>query len=238
MRYGKGNLAGVVLFDRDTKPVDGVRGQGRLLAGSWGRVDALADATIGKPGFFLRVSGTHSEANDYRDGDGRQVHSAYQRQSLNLLGGWLPDADTRLELSAVRSEAEAAYADRNMDGVIFDRDGLGIRLEKKRLSELWRKLELQASYNYIDHAMDNYTLCAKAANMAHAWNNPDRETYGLRALAELALSVSSALTLGADRQKNTHAAQLQRHEAHRSWRFGTRQRSGSDHGGLVRRAEL
>jgi iron complex outermembrane receptor protein len=206
VRYGNGNLAGVVSFERDTKPfaAAGARGFGSLMAGSWGRADAVADATFGNPQFYLRANGTHSESDDYEDGDGRKVHSFYERNSYNLVGGWTPDANTRLEISAAKSDAEAAYADRSMDGVVFDREGYGVKFEKLRINDVLRKVELQANYNYIDHVMDNYTLRSKAATANYSWNNPDRETHGLRASADLALGAATSLTLGADRQDNTH----------------------------------
>ncbi len=204
VRYGNGNLAGVVLFDREAKPFteSGVRGVASAMAGSWGRVDAMGDVTWGTPDYYVRGNGTYSDSDDYKDGDGNRVHSIFNRKSVNVRGGWTPDQNTRLELSAVRSEAEAAYADRTMDGVIFDRDGWGMRFEKKHISDVLRKVEAQYNYNYIDHVMDNYSLRTRTAN--YMWNNPDRETHGLRASADLGLGQATVLTLGIDRQENEH----------------------------------
>lgn len=204
VRYGNGNLAGVVSFERDVKPLkeSGTRGFGSLMAGSWGRLDGVADATFGTQKFFLRAIGTHSESDNYKDGDGRVTHSFYERKSLSLQGGWTPDADTALTLSAVRSEAYAAYADRSMDGVVFDRDGYDIKFSKKRISDVVRKIEAQYTYNYIDHVMDNYSLRTRTGN--YSWNNPDRETHGMRASIDLALGQAAILTLGMDRQENKH----------------------------------
>src|SRR5690606_39028256 len=146
-----------------------------------------------------------SESDDYEDGDGRTIHSFFERRSLGLEAGWTPDDDTRIALSAVRSEAEAAYADRMMDGSVFDRDGLGLKFEKKRLSPLLRKVEAQLNWNYIDHVMDNYSLRTKPPTVNYSWNNPDRETVGARTSAELALGDASVLTVGLDLQDNTHS---------------------------------
>ena len=206
VRYGNGNLAGVVLFDRANKPFTaaGIRGAASALAGSWGRFDAMADVTAGTPSFFVRGNATYADSDDYEDGAGAKVHSAFARKSLNVMGGWTPDQNTRLELSAVRSEAEAAYADRAMDGVIFDRDGWGVRFEKKNISETFRRIEAQFNHNYVDHVMDNYSLRSKAETAMFMWNNPDRETDGLRASADLAFGDSLQLTVGVDRQDNEH----------------------------------
>ena len=133
VRYGNGNLAGVVLFDREAKPFteSGLRGVVSAMAGSWGRLDGIGDVTWGTPDYYVRGNATYSDSDDYKDGDGSKVHSAFNRKSVNVMGGWTPDQNTRLELSAVRSEAEAAYADRTMDGVVFDRDGWGVALREE-----------------------------------------------------------------------------------------------------------
>lgn len=206
VRYGNGNLAGVVLFDRSNQPFEqaGVRGAASAMAGAWGRFDGMADVTFGTSSYFVRGSATYADSDDYEDGDGSKVHSAFTRKSINVMGGWTPDRDTRLEVSAVHSEAEAAYADRAMDGVVFDRDGWGVRFEKKRISNLLRRVEAQFNHNYVDHVMDNYSLRTKPAAAMYMWNNPDRETDGLRASADLAFGDAVLLTLGVDRQENEH----------------------------------
>jgi iron complex outermembrane receptor protein len=55
--------------------------------------------------------------------------------------GLTPDQDTRLELTFAKSDGQAAYADRSMDGV-FDRSNVGLKFEKSRISPLspsWRR---------------------------------------------------------------------------------------------------
>lgn len=118
VRYGNGNLAGVVLFDRDVTKLSqpGIRANGSLTGGSWGRLDGVASSNIGAEYGFLQATISHAEAGDYEDGDGRSIHSEYQRQSLSGVAGWTPNAHTRVMLDAIGSRAEAAYADRTMDG--------------------------------------------------------------------------------------------------------------------------
>jgi iron complex outermembrane receptor protein len=201
---GNGNLAGVVLFERDPDrhSAPGGYGTASLMAGSWGRIDAMAEGGYSAEKAYFRADASHAESNDYSDGDGREVHSSYLRQSLSAAAGWTPDRDTRLELNAVGSRAEAAYADRSMDGVKFDREGYGLKLEKRRLSPLLQKLSAQLDYNYIDHVMDNYSL--RPASAMYMVNNPDRETKSAKLSAELALSGATLLTVGADWQGNEH----------------------------------
>jgi iron complex outermembrane receptor protein len=203
--HGGGNLAGTALFERDTRPFEtaGVRGYAGLLAGSFNRNDQVVDVTGGgRPG-FVRFTGTRSAMNDYQDGDGRDVHSAYTRWNAGLVGGWTPDPDTRLELNVDRSDGEARYADRGMDGVLFDRTGYGLKYAKQNLSPLVQKFEAQVYHNYVDHVMDNYSLRTKTASM-YMISNPDRATDGARVLGGLAATTSTALTLGVDYQQNKH----------------------------------
>lgn len=204
--HGNGNLAGVVLFERDAPRFDapGARAHASLMAGGWGRLDGMLDASGGNPRFQLRGTVTHSESDSYRDGSGRLVHSLYQRRSQAMSAGWTPDDHTRVELSAVRSDAKAAYADRAMDGSVFDREGFGLKFEKRNLSERVRRVRVQLDHNYIDHVMDNYSLRARPASANYSWNNPDRRTNGMRAEAELAPGSATSLTVGLDRQENRH----------------------------------
>jgi iron complex outermembrane receptor protein len=203
--HGGGNLAGTVLFERQTRAFEapGVRAFGGAMVGSFDRHDELLDVTGGAPAGFARVIGTRTSANDYEDGAGNNVHSAYTRWSTSLIGGWTPDPDTRVELSLDRSDGEARYADRAMDGTLFDRTGYGMKFEKSSLSPLLGKLEAQVYHNYVDHVMDNYSLRPKTAAM-YMINNPDRTTQGARVAGKLSVATRTALTVGIDYQKNEH----------------------------------
>lgn len=207
--YGPGNSAGVVLFERDNKRFDpaGWKLNGSLMAGSFGRHDEVIDARGGTPDFYLRGSATNSHSDDYKDGDGKEVHSKYNRWSAGAAFGWTPDKDTRLEINATRSDGEAAYADRTMDGTKFARENYGIKFEKKNIASWLDKVEAQAYYNYVDHVMDNYSLrtFTPSATMPNkAVSNPDRETVGTRLAFTLRPFEASKAVLGFDAQHNKH----------------------------------
>jgi iron complex outermembrane receptor protein len=203
--YGPGNSAGTVLFERTIKRFDppGWKFNGSLAAGSFGRNDQVADIRAGTPDYYFQGTATRSDANDYEDGDGRKVHSAFTRWSTNGALGWTPDNDTRLELTGTHSDGQAAYADRTMDGVKFARDNVGLKFEKNRISPLVEKAEAQVFYNYVDHVMDNYSLRSQSG--AKMVSNPDRETVGGRAAIGLRLAEETKATLGVDYQTNKHA---------------------------------
>jgi iron complex outermembrane receptor protein len=207
--YGPGNSAGTVLFERliDRAAQAGTKVQGSLMLGSFGRNDEMLDARTGSESYYVRAGGTRSHSNDYKDGSGNTVHSKYTRWSTNAALGWTPDDNTRLELTAAKSDGEAAYADRTMDGTKFARDNIGLKLDKQHMGGTLDGIEAQVYYNYVDHVMDNYSLRTFTPSMMMpnpAVSNPDRKTVGARSVFDLAVSDASRAKVGIDYQTNTH----------------------------------
>jgi len=207
---GPGNSAGVVLFESERTRLDqaGVSGLATVTAASFGRLDAAVDARAGTPDFFARGAFTRTEGDDYEDGEGRAVHAAHERWSTNAALGWTPDVHTLVELSGALSDGDAAYADRMMDGVVFDRENLALRARREHLTPLIAAVEAQAGYNYVDHVMDNYSLRTFAPSMMMpnpSVSNPDRETTGGKIVVSLTPGdARTRVTLGLDQQSNEH----------------------------------
>ena len=204
--YGPGNSAGTVLFERGTKREPaGIQAEGSLMAGSFGRNDEMAEGRIASENAYVRVGATRSQANDYKDGDGNAVHSAYNRWSANTALGWTPDDDTLVELTAARSDGKAAYADRSVDGSKFARDNYGLKFNRRNIGGLVDGVEGQLYYNYVDHVMDSYSLRdgGNPASMMAAMN-PDRKTTGGRFVSTMQMAEASQLKLGLDTQNNVH----------------------------------
>lgn len=206
---GAGASAATVLFERDPVRLSEstARFRSSAMIGSFGRRDLVGDLSWGNEGFSADIQGTRAEADDFRDGDGREVHGGYLRWSGNLALGWTPDEHTRIELTAIRSDGEAAYADRGMDGVVFDRENVGIKFERREWSPWVESIRLQAFYNYIDHVMDNYSLRAFSPTPmmpAMTVSNPDRKTTGIQLRTELRPADLARVTIGLDHQGNRH----------------------------------
>ncbi|MBN9461227.1 MAG: TonB-dependent copper receptor [Burkholderiales bacterium] len=204
--YGAGMSAGTVLFERDLRPLEqtGWSLDGSLTAGSFGRNDQVIDVRGGTPQFQIRAGGTHADADDYKDGDGTRIHSRYTRWNTQASLAWTPDRNTALELSGARSDGEAAYADRSMDGSRFARENVALKFEKRRLSPLVEKIWAQAYRNYVDHVMDNYSLRDQLLTNGFSAMNPDRTTVGARAGITLAPGEAWSFALGADAKRDTH----------------------------------
>ncbi len=208
--YGPGNSAGVVLFEREEPHFasPALKGEASLVLGSFGRNDEFAELQAGGPAGFLRLTGTRTEAGNYEDGSGRSISSSYRRWSSHAAAGLKPGANSSIELTAVRSDGEAAYADRTMDGVRFARENVGARLRAKELGTLIEAAELYVFYNYIDHVMDNYSLRSFTPSSMmpnKSVSNPDRRTVGGRGTLTLAPSETLTLKVGADHQYNLHS---------------------------------
>ncbi|MDR1350078.1 MAG: TonB-dependent copper receptor [Zoogloeaceae bacterium] len=206
--YGPAS-AGSVLFQRTPTyfAEPDWRVNSALTAASFDRHDEFLDVKGGTPLGYVQGILTHSRSGDYKDGDGKSVHSRYERTSATAILGWTPDKDTRLEFSAVRSDAEAAYADRGMDGSKFQRENYGLKFEKAQISDVLDKIEASVYYNYIDHVMDNYSLRQPPTTGMMAGpiaSNPDRETTGGRLAFSFLPADSLQWIVGADQQGNVH----------------------------------
>lgn len=206
--WGPGNSAGTVLFERDPQyfyePDAMVDAQ--LLFGAFGRRDQRLDASLGNSLGYLRLAGSHSESDDYQDGNGEYVPSAWNKWNGDLALGWTTDADTVLELTAGTGDGEARYAGRSMDGAQFLRESLGLRAVFQNLGDVLESVEGKLYYNYADHVMDNYTLRSPSGTGMMAGpvaSNVDRRTLGGR-LKGSWLFGDWRFMAGTDMQRSVH----------------------------------
>lgn len=197
-------LAGTVLFERDRPEfmAPGFKSDASALFGSFGRDDQMVDMTAGSTDGYLRGQFTHSDSDDYRDGHGNKVRSFYRRENGTAQLGWTPGEHTWLELTAERSNARAAYADRTMDGPMFDRESFGLKLKQEQITTHWQRSELTLWDNYIDHIMDNFSL--RQSSDPKSLNNPDRRNTGGRWANDIALPADWLLTAGLDSNRDQH----------------------------------
>ncbi|MBU9339334.1 TonB-dependent copper receptor [Burkholderia multivorans] len=205
--YGPGASAGTVLFERTTPRFErpGMRFDGSVVGGSFGRNDQNVDVTAGTPDFYGRVIANHAHAQDYRDGNGRTVPSQWDKWNADAALGWTPDAHTRVELTAGTGDGYARYAGRGMDGAHFRRDTFGLSFDKRHLGDLLDRIEARVYYNEADHVMDNYTLRqpdpASSMPMRMA-SEVRRRTLGARAAATWRFGDAFKLVTGVDAQSN------------------------------------
>ena len=209
VRYGPVSSAGLVRFERDfvRRNDTGATLFSTVTAGSFGRLDGAIDLRGGNSSFQGRIAATYAEMGDYVDGDDQTVHSTYQRWSTNASLAWTPNDNSFIELSGALSDGKAAYADRMMDGALFDRENIGLRMRRSNVSDLVQEIEFQAYANAVDHVMDNYSLRTFRPTMmmpGKAVSNPDRLTTGARLALSLTPTSELRLDTGVDYQGNRH----------------------------------
>lgn len=211
--YGPGTSAATVLFERKWQRFTETDWRGNLSAtyGRFNRNDLVADVTVGTPDVYVRGAATRSDANNYKDGKGREVHSEYTRWSANAALGWTPSENTRLEFSMARSDGKAAYRDRMMDGVEFERENYGLKFETHNVTPWLEMIQAQVYHNYIDHVMDNYSMRKKPATSMYMVSNPDRQTNGSRLTFGLRPFESTQILVGTDWQHNIHTLRTASH---------------------------
>ncbi len=196
--------AGIVRFERSAPVFDGdhLSGYASGTVGRFGRRDATVEVIAAAEQGFARFTGTWSEQDDYRGGDGRRVHSGYERWSGSGVFGWRADSRTLIELSLDRSDAEAAYDDRGMDGTRFAREGYQLRLVREPDASPFQEVEAMVYWNDVDHVMDNFTL--REVPMAPMVSYPDRRTRGFRLSAELLAREVWQISMGVDGHDDRH----------------------------------
>ncbi len=161
VQYAHTGSAATVIFEREPEQLTSAkpyRGQASVMLGSYGRLDQNVEAAVGDETKYARLNANRSIADSYQDGAGHTVPSDWEKWNADLALGWTPNEDTWIELKGGKSDGEAVYAGRSMDGSKFARESLGLHVEKKNISEVIKKVEAQVDYSYNDHVMDNFRL--------------------------------------------------------------------------------
>ena len=210
VQYANTGSAATVLFERKPEQFDEekhYRGQASVLMGSYGRLDHNVEAAAGDEHKYVRLNASRSVADSYQDGHGNTVPSDWERWNADLALGWTPDEDTWIELTGGKADGEAVYAGRGMDGSQFARESLGLRVEKKNVTDVIKKIEAQVNYSYNDHVMDNFSLREfKPSGMMTMpmASNVARETLNARMAVTHEWDTLQFVT-GLDTQNNEHS---------------------------------
>jgi iron complex outermembrane receptor protein len=161
VQYAHTGSAATVIFERESEKLTSekpYRGQASVMVGSYGRLDHNVETAVGDETKYVRLNANRSVADSYQDGAGHTVPSDWEKWNVDLAFGWTPNEDTWVELKGGKSDGEAVYAGRSMDGSKFARESLGLHVEKKNISDVIKQVEAQVDYSYNDHVMDNFRL--------------------------------------------------------------------------------
>ncbi|HSO83445.1 TonB-dependent receptor domain-containing protein, partial [Thiocapsa sp.] len=163
VRYGGGGTGGTVLFERDTPRFDpGEVFRARFTGGITDNShtgNLGADVTVGIPEGFARATGQYQTADNYDDGNGNPVRSAYNNEGAGLSLGLTPNDDTRAVLSYdYTHDWDVLYAGAGMDGIYSDSDQWRLQLGQDTPLGPFAAVKAELYSVSVDHLMDNYSL--------------------------------------------------------------------------------
>lgn len=207
LEYGGGGPGGTILFERRTDPLaPGEMVRGKINA-FWRDNDAAgelgADVTFGGRDAYLRVIAGHTEADDYRDGNGDRIRSSYRETSGSVILGYRFDDDSLVELNVdMQQTRDALFPGAGMDSPESENRTTRLKYTTSDLGPL-ATLKFEAYQSQVDHVMDNYSLRPNMGMMARAPSTSD--TTGGRLVAT---QITGARTwkYGIDVQNNARSA--------------------------------
>ena len=202
--YGGGGSGGTVLFERKTPRFTADNYfRGKFGAGYLSNSETttiFGDIAAGTTRGFARGIIEYKDAGNYEDGEGKETRAAFNNQTGNIIIGYTPSKNNRVELSIEASRTEdALYSGAGMDAPISDNDTVRLKYE----NEWGTKSELY--YSEVTHLMDNYSLRTLAAPMKMA--TPTESTTKGGRLSQKGLTRNDIeWTLGIDYQHNNRDA--------------------------------
>ncbi|HKL77096.1 MAG TPA: TonB-dependent copper receptor [Gammaproteobacteria bacterium] len=205
--YGGGGSGGTVLFKRNTErfgPEERLRGKvGGGYRSNSDTKEVFGDVATGNETGYARLIGNYADADNYEDGSGDEVRSAYTHTSGTALLGYTPDEHTRLELGLEAFRGEDVLYAGMMDAPETENDAVRLRFDRKAATGFLDGLKAEAYYNDVYHLMDNYSLRDSGMRMRVP---SDSVTYGGRIQGDLFAGASTVWKVGVDYQFNNREA--------------------------------
>lgn len=205
---GAGGTGGTVRLEREAPVFDPARRiSGDFSIGGTSNSGAFeaggSIATDLGNGFYLKGSAEYKTADNYEDGAGNAVRSAYDQQSAGLTLGYRKDG-LELAFDIENDKAEnVLFAGAGMDSPLSDtwvyRLRGGVDLDLGAL----RRIEGTIYRSEVDHVMDNYSLRPVAGMLMRSPTTSD--TTGATLEAQFEFGATKA-KLGFDHQSNERRA--------------------------------
>lgn len=163
-----------------------------------------AAAAVGSEQAWLRLSGGYDEANDYEDGDGNKVRSAYKNAEGRADAAWTAENGFFIKgMVSRQEESDVKYAGSGMDAPKTDTDLYRMEFGAPVADGEWSLLTWQAD---VDHTMDNFSL--RPVGMMKMQTDSKTQTRGLRFTLDQSPNSSTDWAIGADLEVNDWDATL------------------------------
>jgi iron complex outermembrane receptor protein len=206
---GPGGPGGTVVFERDAPDFEPGKPYRLKLGGGWvsngNTRDAFADVAAGQDGYYARAIGNWKKADNYEDGDGTEVRSAFEQRGYDLSVGYQRKGGSSLEVGFANDKVtDALFAGPMMDSPLSESRTFRVRGTHPVASGPLTEFRAEAYASAADHVMDNYSLRTRTAAMA-ARVDADSDTYGGKIAGDLMLG-DNEVTVGIDLQENRREA--------------------------------
>lgn len=162
-------------------------GNGRLVNGS---------AAVGNDDGFVRLAAGYEEADDYEDGDGETVRSAFKNSEGRLDGAWHADNGFHVKAMISRQEERDVKYASLMDAPKTDTDMARLEFGAPVANGEWNLMTWQAD---VDHTMDNFSLRDAMMKMQ---TDSETRTRGARLTLDQAIDTTKDIALGVDVESN------------------------------------
>ncbi len=209
--YGGGGSGGTVLFERE-KPefTADKKYMGSFSAGFkdnseyW---ETSIDVAAGNSDGYLRGLATYSDADNYEDGDGNKVSSAFTGKEGTVIAGYNFDAKSNIELSyTANREDDIYFAGAGMDSPWTDNDLYQLKFNTENAVGPFSAIKAEIYSSDVDHLMDNYSLRKKGMPNMYARAPSTSDTDGGRVIATFQ-QTAHTWNVGVDYQDNTRKAE-------------------------------
>ncbi|MDR9453943.1 MAG: TonB-dependent copper receptor [Wenzhouxiangella sp.] len=153
---------GTIVFERNTErfaPGEPPRFEAHLgYRGNGAVEDAAFDVAAGQSTGYIRLLGSTMEADNYKDGQGQDVRSAFKDKSSAVLLGYTPTEQSELVISLdAQRLRDTLFAGAGMDSPRSDSETLRIKGRFEDIGFIDR-LAFDLYRASVDHLMDNYSL--------------------------------------------------------------------------------
>lgn len=209
--FGAGGSGGTLLFEHQ-RPIFGDDNfQGDITGASTTNSELnsiAADIAAGNERGFVRVFGETLSSDNYEDGDGNVVSSAFDSKGFGIITGADINNENYLEASFERANKENIfYSGNGMDAPFADSDTVRLRWRNSNGFSFVDSFEANVYRSDVAHLMDNYSIRNRNM-MPNGMAAPSSsDTWGGRFLANANLE-NSELKLGADMRANDRIAFL------------------------------
>jgi iron complex outermembrane receptor protein len=215
LQYGGGGSGGTVLFERDTRSLaeeEGLHGRVSGAASTNGlKYDFLADVIASGEKGYVRFFTEFKENDNYEDGDGKEVRSAFDHKQAGMVLGYTPTEDRLFEMTIERNEfTDALYPGSGMDSP--EESGTFYKLRYLDKPDIvWiDDIKAEVYLMEVDHVMDNFSLREPPVMMGMPMlreTDTTSDTTGGRLVLSSTLQ-NTSVTYGIDLQRNVRNATL------------------------------